>query len=73
MPNNLCVLSDKLPKPNYGHKSVNNKKSNNNLNEKAPNYNNESEVTAEEVKKNEIITNLNVLKKNDSKKIIFQF
>ena len=68
VPNNLCVLSDKLPKPNYGHKSVNNKKSNNNLNEKAPNYNNESEVTAEEVKKNEIITNLNVLKKNASNK-----
>jgi NIMA (never in mitosis gene a)-related kinase len=68
VPNNLGVLSDKLPKPNYGHKSVNNKKPNYNLNENIPYFNNESKVTVEEIKKNEIITNLNVLKKNGSKK-----
>ena len=68
VPNNLSALSDKLPKPNYGHKPVNNKKTNYNLIEIEPYYNNESKETAEEVKKNEIITNLNVLKKNASNK-----
>ena len=68
VPNNLGVLSDKLPKPNYGHKSVNNKKRNYNLNGNAANFNNESKEIVEEVKKKEIITNLNILKKNASKK-----
>lgn len=68
VPNNLGVLSDKLPKPNYGHKLVNNKKHNYNLNENAPNFNNESKEIVEDIKKNEIITNLNILKKNTSKK-----
>ena len=44
VPNNLGVLSDKLPKPNYGHRSVNNKKPNYILNGNSPNLNNESKI-----------------------------
>ena len=40
-PKNLLVLPEKLPKPNYGNKSVNNKKFNCIINESSQNFNND--------------------------------
>ena len=55
VPKNLLVLSDKLPKPNYGHKSVNNKKVNINfnLNDNYCNFNTELKTTADDIKKDD--------------------
>ena len=55
IPKNLLILSEKLPKPNYGYRSVNNKKINNinyNLNEKYNKFSTELKSNLDETKKN---------------------
>ena len=54
LPENLLFLAEKLPKPNYGHKSVNNKriKISYNLNDDYKVFNNELKTTIDENKKN---------------------
>ena len=55
VPKNLLVLSDKLPKPNYGHKSVSNKKViiGFNINDNYKNYNTELKTNTYEIKKDD--------------------
>ena len=53
VPKNLLVLSEKLPKPNYGYRSVNNKKVNINYNlNDCKNFNSDLKINTEETDNN---------------------
>ena len=54
VPKNLMVLSEKLPKPNYGYRSVNNRKINidYNLKENYKNFNSDIKTNQDEIKNN---------------------
>ena len=71
VPKNLMVLSDKLPKPNYGHKSVGHKKSIINFNiNNYKNYNTEQKTISNEMKKMDEKVETNNLKKENEEKVI---
>ena len=74
VPKNLMVLSDKLPKPNYGHKSVNNKKVNIHYNiNNFKNYNTELKTTLNETKKVDEKMETNNYKKETEEKVIVDY
>ena len=68
------VLSDKLPKPNYGHKSVSHKKSIINFNiNNYKNYNTEQKTISNEMKKMDEKVETNNFKKENEEKVIVDY
>ena len=66
VPKNLMVLSEKLPKPNYGYRSVNNRKINidYNLKENYKNFNSDLKTNQDEIKNNNEDKNEKINDKN---------